>query len=215
VTPGELSRIAKAVADLLAREGNEETTAEDLAMEVTEQVISSYEEIQAKAYNLIVLGHFRLDDDTSYVAAVGPLSSRAKARAKEVGERFAWDYKTRKGTGQFVLVPLVRNPAEAWDDVRLSQLVEYEGGMGSITPGTEPSYEPMRFDLPEEVRARIAAMPDADEPYYATGDPYRMGLTCVCGLIEVREGRVTCPRHPEGRDSGREHAGPGGSDQRS
>ncbi len=213
MTPGELAKVSRAVADILAREGNDALSAEELAAEITEQIISSYEEIQAKAYNLIVLGHFRLDDDTSYVAAVGPLSTRAKARAREVGERFAWDYKTRKGTGKFVLVPLIRNPAEAWDDARLSHLLEYEGNMGSVTPGVEPSYEPMRFDLPDAVRARIASMQEADEPYYNTGDPYRKGLTCVCGLVAVRNGEHTCPRHPEGGSSGGEHAGPEGPDQ--
>lgn len=212
MTPGELAKIRAAVADaaaaLFAREDNENLTAEmlgeELAEAVVDTVISSYEEIQAKAYNLIVLGHFRLDDDTSYVAAVGPLSTRAKMRAKEVGERFAWDYKSRRGTGKFVLVPLIRNPAEAWDDVRLAQLIEYEGRMGSITPGVEPSYEPMRFELPDEVRARIASMEEANEPYYATGEPYEKGLTCACGLVSVRKGEAACPRHPEGRDSGTE-----------
>lgn len=206
-TPGELSKIAKAVADLLAREGNDALSAEELAAEIAEEIVSSYEEIQAKSYNMIVLGHFRLDDDTSYVAAVGPLSTRAKARAREVGERFAWDYKTRRGTGKFVLVPLIRNPAEAWDDVRLSHLLEYEGNMGSVTPGVEPTYEPMRFELSDEVRARIASIQEASEPYYGTGEPYEKGLTCVCGLVAVRLGEYPCPRHPEGRGSERERTG--------
>lgn len=216
MTPGELAKIRAAVAEaaaaLLAREDNANTTAEilgeELAEAVVETVISSYEEIQAKAYNLIVLGHFRLDDDTSYVAAVGPLSTRAKMRAKEIGERFAWDYKTRRGTGKFVLVPLVRNPAEAWDDVRLSHLMEYEGSMGSITPGVEPSYEPMKFELSDEVRARIASMEEASEPYYGTGKPYEKGPACSCGIriafIKGQAKYATCPRHPEGRNSGTE-----------
>lgn len=129
MTPGELNKVTKAVteavSDLLSRETNSEVTAETLAEEVAEMtvetVISAYEEIQAKSYNLVVLGHFRLSDTESYVAAVGPLSTRAKARAREVGERFAWDYKTRRGTGKFTTVPLVRNPNEAWDHLRKEQ----------------------------------------------------------------------------------------------
>lgn len=183
----------KAVASVLGDPENAELTAE----EVAEKAIQAYEEQLAKTHNLIVLGHFRLNETESYVAAVGPLSTRATARARGVGERFAWDYKTRKGAGKFVLVPLIRNPNEAWDDLRLSHLVEYEGHMGSVTPGVEPSYEPMRFELSDETRARIAAMADAEEPYYATGEPYEKGPACVCGVLSVREGVRTCTCHPK------------------
>lgn len=190
-------REIKAVANILSDPENEGLTAE----EVAEKVISAYEEIHAATHNLIVLGHFRTSDTESYVAAVGPLSTTAPARARGVGERFAWDYKTRRGTGQFVLVPLVRDPAKAWDDARLSQLLEYEGQMGSVTPGIEPGYEPMRFELPDAVRARITANEATSEPYYASGTPYNeVGATCACGVRSVREGKYPCPLHPEGRE---------------
>lgn len=181
-------REIKAVADVLSDPENEGLTAE----EVAEKAISAYEAQRAKTHNLIVLGHFRLSETESYVAAVGPLSTRAEARAREVGERFAWDYKTRRGTGQFVLVPLVRDPAKAWDDARLSQLVEYEGHMGSVTPGIEPTYEPMRFEIPDAVRARIGA--SVGGPVPNTVVP-----TCVCGLARAGV-TLPCPRHPEGRE---------------
>jgi hypothetical protein len=189
-------RAINAVASVLGDPENADLTAE----EVAEKAIEAYEAEQAKTHNLIVLGHFRISETESYVAAVGPLSTRATARAREVGERFAWDYKTRRGTGQFVLVPLVRNPNEAWDEARLSQLLEYEGQMGSVTPGIEPGYEPMRFDLPDEVRKRITANEAVNESYYATGGPYEVGLTCVCALRSVREDKQICLRHPEGRE---------------
>lgn len=188
-TPGELNRVAKAVADLLARDGNEDLTADELAMEVAEEIVSLYEEQQAKAYNTIVLGHFRLDDDTSYVAAVGPLSTRAVARAREVGERFAWDYKTRRGTGKFTVVPLLRNPNEAWDAIR--------------SPALKP---------PQEVQEAFAEA--GGLAYYATPDPYGRGGTCICGIKSERERLFVCPRHPEGRDSGTEgpaHSGTTGA----
>jgi hypothetical protein len=124
--------VAEAAANLLAREGNESLSAEDLAeelaREVTETVVSAYEEIQSKAYNLIILGHFRISETESFAAAVGPLSTRAPMRARGMGERFAWDYKTRKGTGKYVLVPLVRNPNEAWDEVRAQQVQALKDG---------------------------------------------------------------------------------------
>lgn len=179
------AREIKAVATVLGSEENESLTAE----EVAERAIEAYEAEHAKSHNLIVLGHFRLSENESYVAAVGPLSTRATARAREVGERFAWDYKTRRGTGQFVLVPLVRNPNEAWDDARLSQLIEYEGHLGSVTPGVEPGYEPMRFDLSDAARARIEA--SLKEEVVNTTGP-----ACTCGLT----GEIGCPRHLEGRE---------------
>lgn len=122
LTPGELTKVGKLVADLLARPENEDLSAEELGREVAEAIITSYEEAQSKSYNMVVLGHFRLDDDTSYVAAVGPLSTRATARARGVGERFAWDYKTRTGSGKYVLVPLIRDPHQAWDEARSHQV---------------------------------------------------------------------------------------------
>ena len=65
-TPGELNKIKAAVAEaaaaLLARESNEETTAESLAEELADAVVSTvvdtYEEIQAKSYNLVVVAAF-------------------------------------------------------------------------------------------------------------------------------------------------------------
>lgn len=182
MTPGELAKIRAAVADaaaaLFAREDNENLTAEmlgeELAEAVVDTVISSYEEIQAKAYNLIVLGHFRLDDDTSYVAAVGPLSTRAKMRAKEVGERFAWDYKTRRGTGKYTLVPLVRNPSEAWDAARAASVRV----------------------LTQELAPRGALSLD---PY---GPACTCGLDTT--VLQEQGKYFICPRHPEGRDSGTE-----------
>lgn len=122
LTPGELTKVGKLVADLLARPDNAELSAEELGREVAETIIGAYEEAQAKSYNLVVVAQFRLDDDQNYVAAVGPLSTRATQRARAVGERFAWDYKTRTGQGKYSLVPLVRDPNQAWDEARASQV---------------------------------------------------------------------------------------------
>jgi len=196
----------KAVADALSDPQNELLTAE----EVAERAISAYEEAQAKTHNLVVLGHFRLEDDTSYVAAVGPLSTRAVASARGVGEHFAWDYKTRRGTGKFVLVPLIRDPNRAWDEARNEGLEEFDKHLNSIVPGgDEPTYEAMRFEIPPGRRAEIVAEwqkdPEILSRKYAPG--------CVCGLSEryIKGNRgyskygvptMDCPRHPEGRNDG-------------
>lgn len=211
MTPGELSKIASRVADLLARDTNVDLTAEELSEEIASSAIEVYEEIQAKSYNLVVLGHFTTGDGEYHVAAVGPLSTRAVSRARGIGERFAWDYKTRKGTGKFVLVPLVRNPNEAWDEARQEELAEFEKHLESISGGDEPTYEAMKLGIPGKRRAEIVADwqrdPDILARKYAPG--------CTCGLSEryitgnrgySKHGIPTmdCPRHPEGRGSDRQ-----------
>lgn len=201
LTSGELKKIADAVADLLSRDSNAETSAEELAMEVSESIVSLYEEIQAKSYNLVIVSSFKLPDGGVHTAAVGPLSTRAKQRARDMGERFAWDYRTRRGEGKYTLVPLVRDPREAWDEARNAGLEEYEHHLSSVTPGVEVSYEPMRLDLPDAVRARITADWQMD-PEILTR---RFGPHCLCGRYTfvattnlgdpVTKG---CPLHPEG-----------------
>lgn len=202
MTPSELKKIAAAVAELLSRESNTDLSAEELSIEVAEAAIEVYEDIQSSNYNLIVLGHFRLDDDTSYVAAVGPLSTRAKARARDIGEHFAWDYKTRRGTGQYVLVPLIRNPRDAWDKAREKPAAQLKAGT-SVTPGIDPSYIPMRFELTEEQLESISADWQVDPEMLRR----KFGPACRCGRRQeawTAEGGGsddgTCPRHPEGQE---------------
>lgn len=201
LTPGELNKIKSAVADaaadLLARDGNDNITAEELADQladaVVETVLDTYEEIQAKSYNLIVLGHFTPGGDNSYIAAIGPLSSRAPQRARSVGEHFAWDYKTRRGTGKFMLVPLVRSPNEVWDEVRRGELAEYVHHLSSVTPEIgAPSYEPMRLGLSDEARSRITADWQMGPEVLSR----KFGPNCICGFSD----KFACPRHPEGRN---------------
>lgn len=168
-TPGELKKITKLVADLLARESNAELTAEEVAAEVSEAAITAYEEMRAKSHNLIVLGHFRLDGDRSFVAAVGPLSTRAATAAREIGERFAWDWRTKRGTGKFVRVPLIRDPHAAWDAARGATPLETE-----------------QLDLG-------GALEDALSLNMSDELTLRYGPTCTCGLRSA--GR--CQRHLE------------------
>lgn len=209
-TPGELGKIRAAVAEaaaaLLARDTNEDTTAESLAEEladtVTEAMVDAYEAIQAKSYNMVVVAQFRPETGAgpSYMAALGPLSTRALVRAREAGERFAWDYRTKRGNGAYALVPLVRSANEAWDSIREQTAPEPHVAKTSVTPGIEPSYEAMRFDIPEEVRAKITADWGVDPEVLDK----RYGPACLCGLKHMPERTslgdpVTpgCPRHPK------------------
>lgn len=162
------SAAIKAVASVLGDPGNAELSAE----EVAERAIAAYEAVQAKTHNMIVLGHFRLSETESYVAAVGPLSTRAQAAARGVGERFAWDYKTRKGTGKYVLVPLIRNPNEAWDEARSMQVEAVREAATRGALSSDPYGPACTCGLPEHPR------------YNSLGD------------LAV----LMCPRHPEEND---------------
>lgn len=163
------AREVKAVADVLSDPENAELSAE----EVAEKVIAAYEGVQASTHNLIVLGHFRLSETESYVAAVGPLSTRAVARARGVGERFAWDYKTRTGTGKYVLVPLVRDPNQAWDAARAAQIEVIKEWTG-FSLSRDPFGPVCLCGLPEHPR------------FNSLGDA----------------AQLACPLHPGGRDDG-------------
>lgn len=193
-TPGELKRIAKVVADLLARSENSELTAEELAAEVSEAAISTFEEIRANTHNMIILGHFRLDGDQSFVAAVGPLSTRASVAAREIGERFAWDWRTKRGTGKFVRVPLIRDPRAAWDAARGATPIDTE----HLEIG--------------------AALEDALSINVQDQLSRRYGPTCICGLPDHPRynslgdaATMVCPLHPERTHEG-EQQGAGRAD---
>lgn len=162
------TRAVKAVADVLSDPENVALSAE----EVAEKVIDAYEAEQARTHNMIILGHFRLNESESYVAAVGPLSTRAPARAREIGQRFAWDYKTRRGTGKFVLVPLIRNPNEAWDEARNMQVETVREAATRGALSSDPYGPACTCGLPEHPR------------YNSLGD----------------EAQLSCPRHPEESD---------------
>jgi len=168
---------------------------------VADKAIAAYEEQRSKTHNLVVVGHFQLEDHTSHMAAVGPLSTRAEARAREVGEHFAWDYKSRRGTGKYFLVPLIRNPNDAWDEARKKPAAQLKAGK-SVTEGVDPSYVAMRFDLTQDQLESISADWGIDEEILAR----KFGPACRCGRrreVWTAEGGGsddgTCPRHPEGR----------------
>lgn len=138
----------KAVAKVLADEANADLTAE----EVAEKAIEAYEEVLSRTHRLIALGHFTYPDRGQFVAAAGPLSTRAAKAARELGAGFAWDWKTRRGEGKFLLVPLVRHPRDAWNAAR--DLLDPAG----------------------------AALRDAFDAVPGDVTSRRYGPTCTCGL---------------------------------
>lgn len=68
---------------------------------------------QDPAYT-VILGPFHargtLDSHEKFLRAVG-----GNVAARESGEHLAWDYKTKKGRGRFMLAPAFMKPRDAWD----------------------------------------------------------------------------------------------------
>jgi hypothetical protein len=158
-----------AVAAVLMDPENSDLSAE----EVAERAIAALDGQRAKTHNLIVVGRFAFPEQETFQAAVGPLSTRASKAAISVGERFAWDYKSKTGTGRFMLLPLLRDPGRAWDYARTQRA------------------------FPDEIKDDLETMVSNQLPPCCCGAPLERhpSLTSAGDRITVN----VCPRHPEGR----------------
>jgi hypothetical protein len=186
------------MADLLADPENEGLTAEELG----ERAIDLLDSLRAKTQNLIVVGRFGFED-TLFEAALGPLSTRAPVAARELGQRFAYDYKTKVGHGVFKLLPILRTPAAAWDYARQQ-----------VTPAPKGARENPHLPLQEAVQRQISeAM--AWEPNPDVLKSLRPACTCALrNQVKSSTGSrfqtgptpvmAPCARHPERNP----HAGP-------
>ena len=71
-----------------------------------------------EAVHTVVLGPFRsplkLSDEERFQAA----TERPCTQAREAGRHLAWDTKTGKGQGRFMLAPAFMKPRDAWDFYR-------------------------------------------------------------------------------------------------
>lgn len=157
------------VAAILSNPENSDLSAEEVAA----RVIAALDDKRAKTHNLIVVGRFGFEDQEVFQAAVGPLSTRAGKAAISVGERFAWDYKSKTGTGRFMLLPLLRDPGRAWDYARTQRA------------------------FPEEIKDDLEAMVRDQLPPCCCGAPLERhpSTTSAGDRITIN----VCPRHPEGR----------------
>lgn len=181
-----------AVADILADERNDDLFADQIA----ELIIAALEDVQAKTNNLIIVGRFSFDGVSAYEAALGPFRTRAVAAARAVGERFAWDYKTRMGSGKYQFLPLHRTPQAAWDHVRERE------GYAKVKYGREDPHMPLATDVQHAVSEAMRWRHDPDDLSF-------WGPGCTCGLRnQARAGSggqflteepplfASCLRHP-------------------
>lgn len=115
------------MTEVLADPENESRSAD----EVAERCIEALDTARSRSHRLLVVGQIEHSKapGTVHTVALGPFSSRgvldspskfAKATeggsaAREAGQGLAWDSKTGKGRGRFMLVPVFRTARDAWD----------------------------------------------------------------------------------------------------
>lgn len=104
---------------------------------MAEIAISALDDVRARTHRLAVVGQIQFNEaqETPYTAILGPFSSRGildsqdkflkavagPSRARQAGQDLAWDTKTGKGRGRFMLAPAFVRPRDAWDFYRLAQ----------------------------------------------------------------------------------------------
>ncbi|TXS35269.1 hypothetical protein EAO77_37260 [Streptomyces sp. t39] len=103
------------------------------ASEVAELVIEALDDIRSRTHRLAVVGQIAYEPQGPvHTVVLGPFSARGildtqekfqKATeggcaARGVGEMLAWDTKTGKGRGRFMLAPAFLKPRDAWDFYR-------------------------------------------------------------------------------------------------
>lgn len=94
-----------------------ENDANDRRLAVVGQISFGPQE----AVHTVVLGPFRsplkLTDEERFQAAL----NRPCTQARDAGEHLAWDSKTNRGKGRFMLAPAFMRPRDAWDFYRPDQ----------------------------------------------------------------------------------------------
>lgn len=108
-------------------------------IEDMEVVVDIVEAHQAETQRLLVVGQIQYDgSEEVYTVALGPFGARGKldtpekfkkaaedsTAAHEKGGRLAWDVKTGRGQGRYMVVPLFRTPRDAWDFYRASDDID-------------------------------------------------------------------------------------------
>jgi hypothetical protein len=126
VSQREINSLAKILSD----PANESRSAEELAQLVIDEldslrsvshrlaVVGQISFGPQEAVHTVVLGPFRaplkLADEERFQAVL----ERPCTAAREAGQNLAWDSKTGKGQGRFMLAPAFMKPREAWDYYR-------------------------------------------------------------------------------------------------
>lgn len=118
------------MTEVLADLENENLSAD----EVADRCIEALDAVRAKSHRLLVVGQIEYHEapGTTHTVALGPFSARdtldtpekflkateSGSAAREAGQGLAWDSKTGKSRGRFMLVPAFRTGRDAWNYFR-------------------------------------------------------------------------------------------------
>lgn len=162
-------------------------------IELAELLLETIDEERGKKKRIVVVGQIRYDgEEAVHTVALGPYStvgkldtyenwkarSEAHTASRKEGGKLAWDTSTNKGSGRFMVVPILRTARDAWDFYRGTAEEE-------VCEAVEAA----------EVEWSIRGLPS---------DP-DVGAACICGLRDsswpshVNGVRVVpgCERHPK------------------
>ncbi|WP_413114834.1 hypothetical protein ACK1X7_07460 [Streptomyces sp. CY1] len=119
-----------AVATILTDPENRNRSAEEVAA----AAIAALDDVRGRTHRLAVVGQIRYgpQDQTPHTVILGPFSSRGiidaperfravvsgGTAARDAGQGLAWDSKTGRGAGRFMLAPAFLRPRDAWDFFR-------------------------------------------------------------------------------------------------
>lgn len=100
---------------------------------IPSRILEYIDEKRTQTHRLAVVGQIQGPQGTTHTVVLGPfrsplpLTSEERFRAvlerpctdaREAGERLAWDIKTGRGRGRFMLAPAFVKPSDAWDFYR-------------------------------------------------------------------------------------------------
>lgn len=117
------------MASILTDPENSQRSAEEVAA----RAIEALDDVRSKTHRLAVVGQIQYEaPGPVHTVILGPFSSRGildapekfqraiegGTAAREQGQHLAWDTKTGKGRGRFMLAPAFLKPRDAWDFYR-------------------------------------------------------------------------------------------------
>lgn len=153
----------------------------DRAEGIPRRILDAIDDKRSTTHRIAVVGQIKYDEAPGiHTVVLGPFSARGyldspekfiratagETASRDAGQGLAWDSKTKRGKGRFMLVPVLRSARDAWDFYR----------------GEAPA--------PELVQAVTEWTPREIEPVCTCGLPH--GLACrFCGADMERH----CQRH--------------------
>lgn len=185
----------KALAEVLEEETNQDKTTE----EICGLLIDALDGVRSRSHRVVILAQLsypEAEDHLPLTLAMGPYGSRqvldtpskwksfleAGSSARTEGMNLAWDNRTGRGTGRFMLAPLFRRPTDAWSFYP--------------KPTEMTKTDPMNLLVPPPT-AVSEALERYEQGLWAREVDY--GPACHCGLLDHPRATSVGPAEPLGR----------------